>query len=167
MRKTGARAPHDPQWRPTSRQGFRTNVTGDFECRRGIHIKQRFRGRHGIMTGMLGQLASIEVAGRLGLALAMAVFLGLAFEGVYKIDERGNPGGIRTFPLLATLGALLFLLQPSSLLPFVIGLGAVAAWQYAHVRVALIDPGQRPSLMIPTASALAYTLGPIALTQPS
>jgi uncharacterized membrane protein (DUF4010 family) len=119
------------------------------------------------MTGMLGQLASIEVAGRLGLALAMAVFLGLAFEGVYKLDERGNPGGIRTFPLLATLGALLFLLQPSSLLPFVIGLGAVAAWQYAHVRVALIDPGQRPSLMIPTASALAYTLGPIALTQPS
>ena len=79
---------------------------------------------------MLGELTSIEVAGRLGLALAMAVFLGLAFEGVYKLDRRGNPGGIRTFPLLAMLGALLFLLQPSSLLPFVTGLGAVALWQF-------------------------------------
>ena len=116
---------------------------------------------------MLGDLASIEVAGRLGLALAMAVFLGLAFEGVYKLDQRGNPGGIRTFPLLATLGALLFLLQPTSLLPFVIGLGALAAWQYAHIRMAVSDPGERPSLMIPTTSALAYTLAPIALTQPS
>ncbi|HXR18438.1 MAG TPA: DUF4010 domain-containing protein [Steroidobacteraceae bacterium] len=116
---------------------------------------------------MLGQVSSIEVAGRLGLALAMAVFIGLAFEGVYKLDQSGNPGGIRTFPLLTTLGAVLFLLQPTSMLPFVVGLGAVAAWQYAHQRAALGDPQQRPSLMIPTASALAYALGPIALTQPS
>jgi uncharacterized membrane protein (DUF4010 family) len=116
---------------------------------------------------MLGQLASIEVAGRLGLALAMAVFLGLAFEGVYKLDLRGSPGGIRTFPLLATLGALLFLLQPQSLLAFVVGLGAVAAWQFAILRNAPTDPEQRSSLMIPTSSVLAYALGPIALTQPS
>jgi uncharacterized membrane protein (DUF4010 family) len=115
---------------------------------------------------VLGDITSIEVAGRLGLALAMAVFLGLAFEGVYKVTQRASPGGIRTFPLLAILGALLFLLQPHSLLPFVTGLAAVAAWQYAHIRMAAIEPELRPSLMIPGTSALAYALGPVALTQP-
>ena len=69
---------------------------------------------------MLGDITSIEVAGRLGLALAMAVFLGLAFEGVYKVTQRASPGGIRTFPLLAILGALLFLL-----------IEGVIAWRWA------------------------------------
>ncbi len=121
---------------------------------------------------MLGQLDPIEVAGRLGLALAMAVFMGLAFEGVYKLDQPVNPGGIRTFPLLATLGAVLFLLQPGSLLPFVTGLAALAIWHYAHVRALAPSAEHRPgteqhlSLMIPSASALAYSLGPVALTQP-
>jgi len=116
---------------------------------------------------MLGGLAPIEVAGRLGLAIAMAVFVGLAFESVYKTENRDSPGGIRTFPLLATLGAMLFLLDPKSLFPFVVGLPAVAGWLYAHIRMAPLATDQRPSLMIPTANVFAYTLGPIALTQPS
>jgi uncharacterized membrane protein (DUF4010 family) len=116
---------------------------------------------------MLGELAPIEVAGRLGLAIAMAVFVGLAFEGIYKREKRDSPGGIRTFPLLATLGAMLFLLDPKSLLPFVVGLPAVSAWLYAHIRMAPHAADQRSSLMIPTANLFAYTLGPIALTQPS
>src|SRR5450631_761205 len=37
----------------------------------------------GIAT-MLDNLAPIDEAGRLSLAIAMAVFMGLAFEGVYK-----------------------------------------------------------------------------------
>jgi hypothetical protein len=57
---------------------------------------------------MLGEVAPIEVAGRLGLAIAMAVVVGLAFEGIYKRENRDSPGGIRTIPLLATLGAMLF-----------------------------------------------------------
>jgi uncharacterized membrane protein (DUF4010 family) len=115
---------------------------------------------------MSGELPSIELAGRLGLALAMAVFVGLAFEGVYKLEASGNPGGIRTFPLLATVGSLLYLLQPTSLVPFVVGLAAVGLWQYAHLSGAIRDAGPRPSLMIPTASVLAYAFGPVAITQP-
>jgi uncharacterized membrane protein (DUF4010 family) len=111
-------------------------------------------------------MTPIEEAGRLGLALAMAVFIGLAFEETYKRDERSSPGGIRTFPMLAILGALLFLLHSNSLLPFVVGLAAVAAWLYAHIRLAPTSDGQRPSLMIPTANLFAYMLGPVALTQP-
>jgi uncharacterized membrane protein (DUF4010 family) len=116
---------------------------------------------------MLGELAPIEMAGRLGLAIAMAVFVGLAFEGIYKRENRDSPGGIRTFPLLATLGAMLFLLDPKSLFPFIVGLPAVAAWLYAHIRMAPLATEERPSLMIPTTNLFAYTLGPIALTQPS
>ncbi len=116
---------------------------------------------------MLGGMSSIELAGRLGLALGMAIFLGLTFEGIYKLEERGSPGGIRSFPMLTTVGAILYLLQPGGLLPFSIGLAAVAIWQYAHL---VRDPGdsaQRSSLMIPTASLFAYALGPLALTQPA
>jgi uncharacterized membrane protein (DUF4010 family) len=115
---------------------------------------------------MIGELPSIELAGRLGLALAMAVFVGLAFEAVYKVEASGNPGGIRTFPLLATVGSLLYLLQPTSLAPFVVGLAAVGLWQYAHLSGALRDAGPRPSLMIPTASVLTYAFGPVAITLP-
>ena len=115
---------------------------------------------------MLDYLAPIDEAGRLGLAIAMAVFMGLAFEGVYKREQHTSPGGIRTFPLLAALGAMLFLLDARSLLPFIAGLAAVAIWLYAHIQRATSADDERPSLMIPTANLLAYTFGPVALTQP-
>src|SRR5258707_5275638 len=41
----------------------------------------------------------IELAERLALLLALALFLGPAFEEVYRRDEPTIPGGIRTFPL--------------------------------------------------------------------
>ncbi|MGC2459424.1 MAG: DUF4010 domain-containing protein [Steroidobacteraceae bacterium] len=115
---------------------------------------------------MLDNLAPIDEASRLGLAIAMAVFMGLAFEGVYKREQHTSPGGIRTFPLLAALGAMLFLLDARSLLPFIAGLAAVAIWLYAHIQRATSADDERPSLMIPTANLLAYTFGPVALTQP-
>ncbi len=110
-------------------------------------------------------MAPIEEAGRLGLALGLAVFIGLAFEGVYKRDAPVSPGGIRTFPMLAMLGAVLFLIDRQSLLPFVAGLLAVAAWLFAHIRARPAIAGDLPSLMIPTTNLLAYLLGPLALTQ--
>jgi uncharacterized membrane protein (DUF4010 family) len=115
---------------------------------------------------MLGDLSALEVAGRLGLAIAMAVFMGLAFEGVYKREQHGSPGGIRTFPMLAALGAMLFLLDAKSLLPYITGIAAVAIWLYAHIQRSSGGDTDRPSLMIPTANLLAYTFGPLALTQP-
>jgi uncharacterized membrane protein (DUF4010 family) len=115
---------------------------------------------------MLDNLAPLDVAGRLGLAIAMAVFMGLAFEGVYKREQHTSPGGIRTFPMLAALGAMLWLLNARSQLPFIGGLAAVAIWLYAHIQRAGSTDDARPSLMIPTANLLAYTFGPLALTQP-
>jgi uncharacterized membrane protein (DUF4010 family) len=115
---------------------------------------------------MVDNLAPLDVASRLGLAIAMAVFMGLAFEGVYKREQHTSPGGIRTFPMLATLGAMLLLLDPRSLLPFIGGLAAVSIWLYADIRKAGAAEEAHPSLMIPVANLLAYTFGPLALTQP-
>lgn len=117
------------------------------------------------------ELPQVAAAGRMGLALAMAVVLGLAFEGVYKREERTSPGGIRTFPTLTVLGLVLYSLDTRSLVPYVAGLVAVALWLYAHIRNA---PGPRepdgdvprPGLMVPATNLLAYTFGPAALTQP-
>jgi len=115
---------------------------------------------------MLDNLSPIEVAGRLGLAIAMAVFMGLAFEGIYKRERHTSPGGIRTFPMLAALGAMLFLLDSNTLIPYVVGLAAVSLVLFALVRAACDAESDPPSLMIPTANLLAYTFGPLAFRQP-
>jgi uncharacterized membrane protein (DUF4010 family) len=69
--------------------------------------------------------------------------------------------------MLATRGALLFMLDARSLLPFIAGLAAVAVWLYAHIQRAPNPDHERPCLTIPTANLLAYTFGPVALTQPA
>jgi uncharacterized membrane protein (DUF4010 family) len=109
----------------------------------------------------------IELAERLALGLALGFFLGLAFEEIYKRDERTIPGGVRTFPLLALAGALLYLVEPQRALGFIAGLIALAAWLYRFLGLARppdLAPGL--SLIIPVANLLVYAIGPIALTQP-
>ena len=108
----------------------------------------------------------IQLAERLALLLALAIFLGLDFEEVYKRDRPEVPGGIRTFPLVALAGALLYLVEPDHALAFCAGLLALAAWLFAFLRD---QPGQSQpdrTLIIPAAGLLVYALGPIALTQP-
>ena len=109
----------------------------------------------------------IELAERLALLLALAFFLGLAFEETYKRDESTVPGGIRTFPLVALAGALLYLVEPQRALAFVAGLLAIGVWLYAFLEVG--RPPQAESgrtLIVPVANLLVYVVGPIALTQP-
>jgi uncharacterized membrane protein (DUF4010 family) len=110
------------------------------------------------------------LAERLGLALLLGVFLGLAFEDVYKRGDRRAPGGIRTFPLLALAGAMLHLLEPAHASAVTVGLLVVGAWLYAYVRAtlhgALPAEGMNPTLIVPVSSLTAYLLGPVSLTQP-
>ncbi len=110
-------------------------------------------------------LSPLELAGRLALAVGLAVFMGLAFEEVYKTEERSRPGGIRTFPMLAMCGGALYLIEPAHAFAFIAGLLALGAWLHAYLRNA---PAMRaaPTFMIPASNLLAYGIGPIALIEP-
>jgi uncharacterized membrane protein (DUF4010 family) len=110
-------------------------------------------------------LAPIELAGRLLMAVAMAIFLGLAFEEIYKHTERDVPGGVRTFPMLTLGGTVLYLVEPTHALAFVAGLLGLAAWLYAYVRAKSAAALPVLSLMVPATNMLAYGMGPIAITQ--
>jgi uncharacterized membrane protein (DUF4010 family) len=113
---------------------------------------------------MSAAMAPLELAWRLGLVLAVSIFLGLAFEETYKREDRSSPGGIRTFPTLALGGAMLYLIEPHYALAFVGGLLVLALWLYGALHtVSQREPG--PTLMIPASSLVAYVLGPVGLTQ--
>lgn len=110
-------------------------------------------------------LPPLILAGRLAMALGLAVFMGLAFEEIYKIEERSIPGGVRTFPMLSMCGAALYLVEPTHAAAFIAGLIGLAVWLHAYLRNA---PAlhEVPTFMVPASNLLAYSLGPIALLQP-
>ena len=56
------------------------------------------------------------------LLLALGFFFGLAFEEFHAQDQQVRPGGVRSFPLLALSGALLYRLDTTHLLPLTAGL---------------------------------------------
>jgi len=107
---------------------------------------------------------------RLLLLVALGFFLGLAFEEFHARANQKRPGGIRTFPLLALTGALLYLLDPTRFIPLSVGLLALSAWltSYYWRHLEEIDAEGMPNvgLMVPICNVLAYLLGPVALAEP-
>jgi uncharacterized membrane protein (DUF4010 family) len=104
------------------------------------------------------------------LLLGLGFFFGLAFEEFHAQGSQVRPGGVRSFPLLALSGALLYQLDTTRLLPLTAGLLVLGAWLtcYYWRHVAETDAEGRPNvgLMVPICNVLAYLLGPIALTEP-
>ena len=104
------------------------------------------------------------------LLLGLGFFFGLAFEEFHAQGSQVRPGGVRSFPLLALSGALLYQLDAARLLPLTAGLLVLGAWLtcYYWRHVAETDAEGRPNvgLMVPICNVLAYLLGPIALTEP-
>lgn len=104
------------------------------------------------------------------LLLGLAFFFGLAFEEFHAQGGQARPGGVRSFPLLALAGGLLYRLDTLRLLPFSVGLLVLGLWLagYYWQHVAEIDPEGRPNvgLMVPICNVLAYLLGPIAFAEP-
>jgi uncharacterized membrane protein (DUF4010 family) len=117
-----------------------------------------------LTSAVIAGLTPLQLAGRLGLALALALFIGLAFEEIYKREDRSSPGGIRSFPMLTTAGAMLYLVESQYALAFAGGLFVLGLWMQAYLREAPARPNAT-SLMIPGSALVAYVLGPIALTQ--
>ena len=109
------------------------------------------------------------VAGFL-LLLGLGFFFGLAFEEFNAQSGQARPGGVRSFPLLALSGALLYRLDPTHLLPVTAGLVVLGAWLsiYYWRHIAETDPEGLPNLGLMTAicNILAYLLGPVAFVEP-
>jgi uncharacterized membrane protein (DUF4010 family) len=107
---------------------------------------------------------------RLLLLLGLGFFFGLAFEEFYARAHAKRPGGVRTFPLLALIGALLYRLDPTHLLPLTAGLLSLSAWlacyYWRHVGETDAEGLPNVGLMVVVCNVLAYLLGPIALAEP-
>src|SRR5579863_666208 len=105
------------------------------------------------------------------LLLGLGFFFGLAFEEFHAQGGQARPGGVRSFPLLALAGALLYRLDQNRLLPLSVGLLVLGAWLtcYYWRHVGETDPDGRPNvgLMVPICNVLAYLLGPITLAEPA
>ncbi|HTW53676.1 MAG TPA: DUF4010 domain-containing protein [Stellaceae bacterium] len=104
------------------------------------------------------------------LLLGLGFFFGLAFEEFNAQSRQARPGGVRSFPLLALSGALLYRLDTGHLLPVTAGLLVLGGWLslYYWRHIAETDPEGQPNVGLMTAicNVLAYLLGPIAFTEP-
>ena len=104
------------------------------------------------------------------LLLGLSLFLGLAFEDFFARTDTKRPGGIRTFPMLALAGGVLFLLDPTHLLPFTAGLIVLGVWLavFYHRHVGEQDEEGEPNvaLVVPVLNVHAYLLGAVALALP-
>jgi uncharacterized membrane protein (DUF4010 family) len=104
------------------------------------------------------------------LLLGLALFFGLAFEDLSAKGDTWRPGGIRTFPLLAVSGALLYLLDPAHAIPFTAGLLVLGSclvvyyWRYIETKDAEGRPNVTLALLL--CNVLAFALGPITLSLP-
>src|SRR5579863_3460355 len=79
------------------------------------------------------------------LLLGLSLFFGLAVEEFHAHTGLRRPGGIRTFPLLALSGGLLYQLDSARLLPLTAGLLVLGAWVALAYREQLraAEPAQR------------------------
>src|SRR5215471_10201824 len=107
----------------------------------------------------------------LALLLGLSFFFGLAFEEFYRRSGEERPGGVRTFPLLAIGGGVLYLLDTQRLLPFTAGLLVLGAWLFAFYRARVSAPAAKDEpnagLMVPLCNVQAYLLGAVALAFPA
>jgi len=104
------------------------------------------------------------------LLLGLSLFLGLAFEDFFARGNHRRPGGIRTFPMLAFGGGILYTLDPARLVPFTGGLLVLGAWlaifYFWHVQEKDEEGEPNVGLVVPALNVHAYLLGAIALALP-
>lgn len=126
-------------------------------------------------TAPLDMIAQILAPERAALLVALSLFFGLGFEESFAKSRLKPPGGIRTFPVLALCGGLLYALEPAHGILFAVGLGCLASWLalYYWKRLTLNlaestsdDNRLEAGIMAPSCNLLAYILGPLCLVGP-
>jgi len=104
------------------------------------------------------------------LLFGLSFFLGLAYEDFFSHSNQKRPGGVRTFPMLALAGGVLYLFDPTHFIPFTGGLLVLGAWLVVYYRahIGQQDEQGEPNvgLVVPILNAHAYLLGAIALAFP-
>lgn len=104
------------------------------------------------------------------LLLGLSFFFGLAFEEFHSRGKQARPGGIRSFPLLALTGGLLYRLDTRQLLPMSVGLLVLGGWLACFYLRRLGEADEQgvttAGLMSPVCNVIAYVLGPVALAEP-
>jgi uncharacterized membrane protein (DUF4010 family) len=105
------------------------------------------------------------------LLLGLSFFLGLAFEEFFAHTDERRPGGIRTFPMLALAGGVLYLFDPERFIPFTGGLLILGAWLLVYYLAHVSEHKEQQDepnvgLVIPLLNVLAYLLGAAALALP-
>jgi uncharacterized membrane protein (DUF4010 family) len=107
----------------------------------------------------------------LGLLLGLSFFLGLAFEDFFAHAKTKRPGGIRTFPMLALAGGMLYLFDPAHFVPFTAGLVLLGIWlslfYREHIRERDEQGEPNVGIMVLLLNVHAYLLGAIALALPN
>ena len=110
------------------------------------------------------------VADQRGSASGLELFLGLAFEDFFAQVTQKPPGGIRTFPMLALAGGMLYLLEPAHGVAFTAGLLVLGAWLVVyyrtHVAAQDVTGEAKANLIVPLLNVHAYLLGAVALALP-
>ncbi|MGV8998245.1 MAG: MgtC/SapB family protein [Parvibaculaceae bacterium] len=115
---------------------------------------------------------------RIAALLALAFFFGFAFEEYFSHSRIKPPGGVRTFPLLALIGALLYALDPERKFLLITGLIILGLWLAIYYRQRLTnstlvnDDDEQEStqldggIVAPVCNLIAFLLGPVTLTTP-
>lgn len=115
---------------------------------------------------------------RLLVLLGLSFFFGLAFEEYFGRSKLKPPGGVRTFPLLALVGALLYALAPETGALFLGGLAILGLWlaiyYWQRLELQRAEPGIEPEpgtrldagIVAAVGNLVAYLLGPVTLTEP-
>jgi uncharacterized membrane protein (DUF4010 family) len=105
------------------------------------------------------------------LLLGLSFFLGLAFEDFFARTDTRRPGGIRTFPMLALAGGVLYLFDPEHFVPFTAGLLLLGIWlalfYREHIRERDEQGEPNVGLVVLLVNVHAYLLGAIALALPN
>ena len=108
---------------------------------------------------------------KFALILGLSLFFGLAFEEFHALSRLARPGGIRTFPLLALGGGLLYLLDTDRKLLLAAGLIVLGGWLLIAYRRQLRDgegdPRFKVELVGPICNVLAFLIGPVTLALPA
>jgi uncharacterized membrane protein (DUF4010 family) len=120
------------------------------------------------MPGAAGADATLAIG--FAFLVGLSFILGFAFEDVYQKEGVQRPGGVRTFPLLALIGGVLYLFDPAHLVPFTCGLLIVGAWlgvYYSnHIRERDEAGHLNVGLIVVSLNLYAFLLGGVALALP-